>query len=685
MSGYPPPIPPSVSVSSKISPGKPVTASTSLEFGKKEYNSMVKYLDDIISWRDYPTEKENKCLCQKQSFSPSAVHTCPFHTPDAVNRSFDRVRTQSIWQIEMVYEQPLLCFDVSELKFHTVNVLNGFRTYSCYKFIAISHLWPKPFDDGQERMDSQLVDVPSSFHANTQYKYSREILQFNSKDDGWVKRKVYAVIDAVKQVFGHEKILVWLDLVSVDQKDPFAIRDATYAMSIAYHIADHTLVLLDEGDESAQRWLERRWTLQELELAHDIKFITAKNTVVDMPPSCIEERKMMGKHNLFTALRASVRRKSRFDQDLVYAVRGLVPALFALPVVYDIDVYTLILRAATVCAKRGDYSILGAGGSKIPAGSLIKDFWSAEVEESPTEGPQFNVAPLANLTGCGLIFERQRTSKLTEEQVRELTRERQKRVKDFVDVDLSQDGGLKASQQFRQFQAYVRDEYGATNITISCRNALAAIAKGIADVHDWEHCESFDTNVQEVCESMLDVLGYSDAKVRLTALLKLLVLADPKHPLAVDHKRTQYVTWVLKSDVTKYEFMQKGMEFLKALLNAPKDLECNSVMVMRGEKDNAALRFVKLEQHSGEDWLVLSESAGVSYADTAAIVTYDKSKDKETRVRTQRGVAMLLKATKTHPLDSSQNLYDVFGLNIKKLLQFLKKEGAGQKEPVVIA
>ncbi|KAJ3337816.1 hypothetical protein HDU83_008494 [Entophlyctis luteolus] len=256
-------------------------------------------------------------------------------------------------------------------------------------------------------------------------------------------------------------------------------------MSIAYHIADHTLVLLDEGDESAQRWLERRWTLQELELAHDITFITAKNTVVDMPSSCIEERNMMGKHNLFTALSASVRRKSRFDQDLMYAVRGL----------YGIDVYTLILRAATVCAKRGDYNILGAGDSKNLAGSHTKDFWSAEVKESPTEGPYFNEAPLPNLTGCGLIFERQRTSKLTEEQVRELTQERQMHVKDFIDVDLSQDGRLKASQQFRQFQAYVRDEYGATNIIISCRNALAAIAKGIADVHDWEYCESFYTNV----------------------------------------------------------------------------------------------------------------------------------------------------------------------------------------------
>ncbi|KAJ3200266.1 hypothetical protein HDU82_009041 [Entophlyctis luteolus] len=325
-------------------------------------------------------------------------------------------------------------------------------------------------------------------------------------------------------------------------------------MSIAYHIADHTLVLLDEGDESAQRWLERRWTLQELELAHDIKFITAKNTVVDMPSSCIEERKMMGKHNLFTALSASVRRKSRFDQDLMYAVRGLVPAFFARPVVYGIDVYTLILRAATVCAKRGDCNILGAGGSKNLAGSHTKDFWSAEVKESPTEGPQFNEAPLPNLTGCGLIFERQRTSKLTEEQVRELTQERQMHVKDFIDVDLSQDGGLRASQQFRQFQAYVRDEYGATNFMISYRNALAAIAKGIAD---------------EVCKSMLDVLGYSNVKVR-----------DPKHhPLSVDHKRTRYVTWVLKSDVTKYEFMQKEMEFLNAL-NALKlkELECNPVI-----------------------------------------------------------------------------------------------------------
>ncbi|KAI9312553.1 hypothetical protein BDR26DRAFT_928107 [Obelidium mucronatum] len=343
-------------------------------------SEMTSYLTRIKAWSD-ESRNSKLCVCEEKAFSPSAVHICPVHTPTKKGRDFDRVRTQAVWQIKMLYEQPLLCFDVETMEFVTVNVLNGFRTHSDYKFVAISHLWPKPLDGVQERGDSQPW-TPADVKVHYMYTYNTSRVQFTEKEkklkdkkdqsvENWVSNKVDAVVQAVKKYYGSEtqKVLVWLDLVSVNQGDPFAIRDATYAMSIAYHVSDLTLVLLDPDDMMAERWLSRRWTLQELELAHDIQLMTAT------PLAVTEARNKRGTHLLYTALLLSVQRESKYPQDIVYAVRGLVPPLFALPVVYDIDVFTLILRAATVCAKEGDYSLLGAGESGFPAGSLILPFW----------------------------------------------------------------------------------------------------------------------------------------------------------------------------------------------------------------------------------------------------------------------------------------------------------------------
>ncbi|KAI8617121.1 hypothetical protein BC830DRAFT_1167259 [Chytriomyces sp. MP71] len=684
----------------------PKDADNDPYLNEQEFHDMMSYLDDIKKWKGNESNKSKSCTCKAEAFSPSAVHTCSQHTPAKQNRDFDRVRTQTDWQIEMVYEQPLLCFDLDSRKFVTVNVLNGFRTHSDYNFVAISHLWPKPLDDEQERGDSQTeVDLQAlgltfeameveDFKVHKQYEYSTKEIQFAEGDNRWVKTKVEIIIKAVKSINLGPKTLVWLDLVSVDQGNAFAIRDATYAMSIAYHISDLTLVVLDPTDSNATRWLGRRWTLQELELAHDIKFVTSKFEVLESLPDVQKARKKRGKHDLASALQESVRRKSKYPQDIVYAVRGLVPPLFSLPVVYDIDVYTLILRAATVCAKKGDYSLLDAECSGLPAGSLICNFWKQppdplnenllrDIDEEHITRKGIQVAPLANLTGCGLIFERQRTARLKESDAKDLEADRVKRKDMFTECD-DQDGGDKAAESIKKFEDWIRQDFGASNISLACRNALADIAKGIHDVFKLERCESFDTNTAEVCESMLS--NKPECKKILVDLLKKLILADSKHPLAVKYGHNNYTTWVLKSDVTKYEFIMKGISFIKSLFESAASIEHDVfVLVMRGERNDAALKFVAFKEKTDAGWMVISQSEKVSYADSAAVVKFNPKEDGEVRIRTQRGVALMVQANECEQVEPDSNQFKMFGVDVKRLLFMLVNNGAGQKSPVVVA
>ncbi|KAJ3135554.1 hypothetical protein HK100_002650 [Physocladia obscura] len=198
---------------------------------------------------------------------------------------------------------------------------------------------------------------------------------------------------------------------------------------------------------------------------------------------------------------------------------------------------------------------------------------------------------------------------LKPEDIEELTQDRKNRLKELTEVSL-EDGGLKASLCIQKFETYIRDVFGASNISIPCRDALAAVAKGIFDVCNNEHCDSFKKNVLEVCGSMF------------------------------------------RSDKT----------FVK---------------------NDEAIRIVELPVTESGRWITLSQSEGVSYADLAAIVWFQG--DLKIRIKTQGGVAFMVHAHKCQQLDPNENLYDIFGLNIKLFLELLVENGAGQKSPVVLA
>ncbi|KAJ3313710.1 hypothetical protein HDU76_002586 [Blyttiomyces sp. JEL0837] len=665
-------------------------------FHQEAYDEMSQDLNKITNWRGSASLEKEECFCikkDKKIYSPSAVHKCLRHTPDQdPSRTFDRVRMQEVWQIKMVYEQPLLAFSTKDYRFEVVYVLNGFRTHSNVKFIAISHLWPKPYDKAQEHGDIILKEQPHKVndkepkHAREIYKYNKVSITKGGATD-WAKEKIDRATKLARQQYPNEEVLIWLDIVSVDQSNFFSVRDATYAMSIAYHIADMTIVMLDEDDNDGARWLSRRWTLQELELAHSIILIRSDGEEAKNLPAVAKAREMMGKHKLYSALCESSKRESRYPHDLVYSVRGLVPALFELPVVYDIDVYTLLLRAATVCAQQGDYSMLGCERSGLPAGCMLRRFWLKDDVDSSKTKNSCNVAPLASLTGCGLMFEQQNAAMLTKEDLEEFRKAREKKIALFSKE--GNDDGQVARKSMNAFQEFVRNDYGATNISIKGRNALDALGKAVNDIYEFEHCESFDLNFEAVRDEVLNKLTNTDEALACLKIMKdALVHADPKHPLAVPHKRTQNLTWVLKSDVTAYEFCKKGIAFVKKLLETRPEFPTNAhVLIMRDGMSDECIRLRSITTDvDPKRWLIVTQSMGVSYADQAAIVEYTTT---EKRIRTQRGVALVLHAESSLDiLDSSKafttDLFDTFGVGTKLVLETLVHRGAGQKAPVVL-
>ncbi|KAJ1559987.1 hypothetical protein HK405_008637, partial [Cladochytrium tenue] len=257
----------------------------------------------------------------------------------------------------MSYEQRILTFNAQTLEFEYVYVKNGFRTHCDSTLVAISHLWPEPFADDNGR--KQYSEEELRRFALSPKMHAHELYDFNSRDlntaKGWVRERILQSVRAARALTrpGDEKVLIWLDVVSINQGNQLDIRDATYAMSIVYHIADITAVLIHDVYSGKGHWHQRRWTLQELELSHWIAFFYVHTGKISEP-----ERVDSKTWALDEAIARSSRRYSRYAQDLIYSVRGLVPALFELPAVYDVSLDELVARAALIAARRGDYSML---------------------------------------------------------------------------------------------------------------------------------------------------------------------------------------------------------------------------------------------------------------------------------------------------------------------------------------
>ncbi|KAJ3345473.1 hypothetical protein HDU83_004067 [Entophlyctis luteolus] len=321
------------------------------------------------------------------------------------------------------------------MKMQYVYVKNGFRTSGDHMLVAISHLWPKPLDKGQSFHSNppKLSEEEKLDHGDVKdlYVYQSEYVA-KPKEGSWVEKRIQQSIIAVKALFANnyknQEFLIWLDVVCIDQSQQLSIRDATYAMSIVYHIADLTIALLSDtktkDDVDTCSWEKRRWTLQELELSHHIAYYHLDASSIDWP-----EKLESGRYNLHDALAKSHERDSYYEQDLVYAVRGLVPSLFQLPAVYDVTVDHLIARAAMVAAKEGDFSMLAVNGNEVEGNGLVRVL--GKVEPKVEDEEICRVPPMDHLAEIGFVFQTAFVLELTEEKMREV---RNVQVESFKNV-----------------------------------------------------------------------------------------------------------------------------------------------------------------------------------------------------------------------------------------------------------
>ncbi|KAI9352513.1 hypothetical protein DFJ73DRAFT_759909 [Zopfochytrium polystomum] len=284
-----------------------------------------------------------KCKCEEENpYSPTLPDMCDRHSPDG-----GQFRAQTDWRISMQYEQTITCYNVGTEEFVSVRVFNGFRDYEGHILVAISHLWPERTIGPKAHRPSEGEGV----HPQPEmYKFGEQDLT-TAKEKTFVRDRIKESLAGARALFGSEenKVLIWLDVISVNQDDKLAVRDSTYSMSIVHHIADLTLVLIHD-----ERWAKRRWTLQELALSHYISYYNIMKGTISMP-----EKNKPEQYTLRRALYRCGERESDYLQDLVYAVRGMVPSLFKIPAVYDVDADELIARAAMVAAEEGDFSMIG--------------------------------------------------------------------------------------------------------------------------------------------------------------------------------------------------------------------------------------------------------------------------------------------------------------------------------------
>ncbi|KAJ3062311.1 hypothetical protein HDU98_001810 [Podochytrium sp. JEL0797] len=234
-------------------------------------------------------------------------------------------------------------YDLSESK--DVWIANGFH-YSLGRqgkskdvsFAAISHCWlpdkekPGPFQE--------------NYNELSRWNHSGdETIQSFFNDPGvmiWKKNRVLRTCDILSQLRDSHDFKLdwfWMDLVSIDQRNAFAIRDASYVMSYVYHTAACTVVLKQVKNKE----LDKHWDLLSL-------------LQLSFARSCHET----------------------FKQDHVYCIRGFSKAVYDRPVVYTLALEVLIAECAVSAAQNGDFSMFNAFPAKQSHGfGMIHPVWEA--------------------------------------------------------------------------------------------------------------------------------------------------------------------------------------------------------------------------------------------------------------------------------------------------------------------
>ncbi|KAJ3101311.1 hypothetical protein HK100_004561 [Physocladia obscura] len=239
-------------------------------------------------------------------------------------------------------------------------------------FVAISHCW----------LDMKNL---SKYHENTdeftyvkQDFFAEEIVQFlkDPQTEIWKKNRLRRVQEIVSNLrktelkFSNQEENTpydwfWLDLVSVNQSNSFAIRDASYVMSYVYHTASRTIVLHNNNQiADYTEWDSKCWTLQEKYLSRFFVHVhwDKNNTSGFHSGRIVKNKEMDKKRNLLTLLKMSFERQcnQEFIQDHVYCIRAFSKAIYDRPVVYTLDIKVLIAECAVSAAQENDFSMFSA-------------------------------------------------------------------------------------------------------------------------------------------------------------------------------------------------------------------------------------------------------------------------------------------------------------------------------------
>lgn len=130
----------------------------------------------------------------------------------------------------------------------------------------------------------------------------------------------------------NKDVLVWLDVMSIDQKNAFAIRDATYSMSYVYFYADITFVYKGDQRDSLEKWFKSVWTVQETIYSKRL-VVSEKGYLRRIRDVRINDIRMID--STAEAIAELRRREGGMSQDKLYALRHLIPGLKNMPCLYD--------------------------------------------------------------------------------------------------------------------------------------------------------------------------------------------------------------------------------------------------------------------------------------------------------------------------------------------------------------
>lgn len=192
----------------------------------------------------------------------------------------------------------------------------------CEPYIAVSHIWS----------DSGLIDDIAGFH-------DVEVIKLFKK---MINKRMYS--RGLGEIITR-KTKFWLDIISIDQSDDFAVRDATYIMSYVYWWASETIIL-STNDNSIARWLSSVWTVQECVYSKCIVVFDIKKERVRvvLNQHAIEIERIRAISHVSDAIKEVNKRVGGWPQDKIYAIRHLIPGMALMPCVYNLSPRQIIIN-----------------------------------------------------------------------------------------------------------------------------------------------------------------------------------------------------------------------------------------------------------------------------------------------------------------------------------------------------